>query len=53
MSIFPIVPPEHFDFIDIFSPELVAELLEHIKINNHAIDLIDNKHLPYRSIYSL
>lgn len=30
---------KYVDFADIFSPDFVAKLLEHIRINNHPIDL--------------
>ena len=43
---------EYTDFADIFSPKLVAELLEH-GISNHAIKLVDNRQPPYGFIYSL
>ncbi len=33
---------EYADFVDIFSPKLVAELLEHTEISNHAIKLVDD-----------
>lgn len=34
---------EYFDFADVFSPELIAELPEYTKINNYAIGLINSK----------
>lgn len=34
---------EYFDFADIFFLELLVGLSENIRINNHAIDLVDNK----------
>lgn len=40
-------------FIDIFSSDLVVEHLEHTKINNYAIQLIDCMQLSYDPIYSL
>ena len=33
---------KYANFIDVFSPKLTVELLEYIKINNHAIKLVDN-----------
>ncbi len=33
---------EYADFIDIFSPKLAVELPEHTKINDHAIELMDD-----------
>ena len=47
------IPAEYSDFSDVFSPDSAAELLEHIGINDHPIDLLDNKQLPYGPIYSL
>lgn len=37
------VLPEYSNFVDIFSLKLIAELLEYTEINNHAIDLINDK----------
>ncbi len=36
------VPSEYTDFVDVFSPKLAVELLEHTRINNHAIELVDD-----------
>lgn len=47
------IPPEYFNFVDVFFPELAIELVEHKKINKHVINLIDGKQLPYKLIYSL
>ncbi len=47
------VPTEYADFVDIFLPKLATELLEHTKINNHAIKLVDDQQPPYSPIYSL
>ncbi len=47
------VPSEYADFADVFSPKLAAELPEHIGINNHAIELVDDQQPPYSPIYSL
>ena len=48
------VPVEYSDFADVFSPDLASELSEHIKINDHAIDLVKScQQPPYRYIYSL
>ena len=44
---------EYADYTDVFSPDSVAELPNHTVINDHPIDLIDNKQPPYSSIYSL
>ncbi len=47
------VPSEYVDFADICSLKLAAELPEHTGINDHAIELVDNRQLSYGSIYSL
>ena len=47
------VPTKYSDYTDIFLSELVAELPEHISINDHAIKLEDGKRPPYGPIYSL
>lgn len=44
---------KYVDFVDNFSRKLAVELLEHIKINNYAIELIDNGKFSYNFIYSL
>ncbi len=44
---------EYTDFADIFIPKLAVELPEHIRINDHAIELVDDWEPPYGSIYSL
>ena len=44
---------KYTDFVDIFLLKLNGELLEHMKINNHAIKLIDDQQLFYSPIYSL
>ena len=44
---------EYSDFADVFSLELATELPEHIRINDHAIKLVDNQQPPYGPIYSL
>ncbi len=36
------VPNEYVDFADVFSPKLAVELQEHTKINDHAIELVDD-----------
>ena len=41
------------DFVDVFSPDLATELLEHTEINTHAIELEEGKQPPYGPIYSL
>ncbi len=47
------VPSEYADFADVFSPKLAAKLPEHIRINDHAIELVDDRQPPYGPIYSL
>ncbi len=47
------VPSEYTDFVDIFLSKLVIELPEHMRINNHFIELVDDWQLPYNPIYSL
>ncbi len=44
---------KYTDFADVFSSKLVAELLEHIGINDYAIELVDDWQPPYDPIYSL
>ncbi len=44
---------KYADFADVFSPKLAAELPEYTRINNYAIELVDDQQLPYDPIYSL
>ena len=44
---------EYSEFSNIFSPDSAAELSKHTRINNHPIDLLDDKQPPYSPIYSL
>ncbi len=44
---------KYANFVDVFSPKLVADFPKHIKINNHAIELVDDWQLLYSPIYSL
>ena len=44
---------EYSDFSNIFSSDFAVELPEHIGINDHPINLLDNKQLFYSPIYSL
>ena len=37
------VPVEYLDFADVFSLDLASELLEHTRINDHAIKLVDGQ----------
>lgn len=48
-----IVPPEYLNYANIFLEASGAELLKYTGINNHPINLVDNKQLPYGLIYSL
>ncbi len=47
------VPSKYADFVDVFSPKLVIELPKYMKINDHAIELVDDQQYPYGFIYSL
>ena len=47
------IPVKYSDFSNVFSSDSAAELLQYIGINNHPINLLDNKQLPYGPIYSL
>ncbi len=47
------VPNKYADFADFFSSKLAAELSEHTGINDHAIELVDDRQPPYGPIYSL
>ena len=37
------IPPEYTDYTNVFSPNSAAELPKHTSINDHSIDLIDDK----------
>ena len=47
------IPDEYSDFTDVFSEEKALVLSEHIKLNEHTIDLEDGKQPPYGPIYIL
>ena len=47
------ISAEYSNFSDVFSSNSVVELPEYTKINNHLINLLDNKQPLYSSIYSL
>ena len=47
------IPTKYFDFADVFSPEQTSELLEQMRINDHAIEFVDDWQPPYRPSYSL
>ena len=36
------IPSKYADFANVFSPKLAAELSKHTKINDHAIELVDD-----------
>ena len=38
-----VVPAKYFDYSNVFSAENIAKLLEHIGINDHAIELEEDK----------
>ena len=44
---------EYFNFSNIFSSDFTAELLENTRINDHSINLLDDKQPLYDPIYSL
>lgn len=44
---------ENFNFVDGFSLKLIVELPDHKKINNYALDLVNNKQRFNGSIYGL
>lgn len=37
------IPNEYANFVQVFLPDLIAELLEYTMINDHVINLIDGK----------
>ena len=41
---------EYFEFSNVFSSDSAAELLEHTRINDYLINLLDNKQPPYDPI---
>lgn len=47
------IPAEYSDYTDVFSLDSVAELPEHIGINNDPLDLVDDKQPLYGPIYTL
>ncbi len=44
---------EYADFADVFSQKLAKELSEYTGINDHAIELVDDRQPSYGPIYSL
>ena len=47
------VPAKYSDYSDVFSAENAAELPENTEINEHAIELEEDKQPPFGPIYSL
>ncbi len=47
------VPSKYADFADVISSKMAAELPEHTRIHDHAIELVDDWQPPYGPIYSL
>ncbi len=47
------IPSKYADFADIFSLKLAAKLPEHTGINNHAIEVVDDRQPLYGPIYNL
>ena len=47
------ISAEYSDFSNVFSLGFAAELSKYNKINNHPINLLDDKQPPYGPIYSL
>ena len=47
------ISAEYSDFLDIYSLDSAAELLEHIRINDYPINLLEDNQLLYCPIYSL
>ncbi len=47
------VPSKYADFSDVFLPKMAIELPKYTGINDHAIELVDNRQPPYSPIYSL
>ncbi len=47
------VPSKYVNFPDVFAPKLVVKLLEYTRINDNAIQWVDDRPAPYGPIYSL
>ena len=50
---FTAIPVEYFNYGNVFSVEKMAEFLEYIRMNEHAIKLEESKQSLFGSIYSL
>ena len=48
-----LVSNKYANFVDVFIPNLVAELPAYIEINNYAIEFVNDQQLLYGLIYSL
>ncbi len=44
---------KYADFVDVLSPKLAIEFFKYTRINNHAIELVDDWQSSYGFIYSL
>lgn len=47
------MPAEYLDFANVFPFNFATEFLKHTNINIYPIDLIEDKQLSYKPIYSL
>ena len=47
------IPFKYADYTNVLSPNSASELLKHTGINDHFIDMINDKQPPYGPIYSL
>ncbi len=47
------VPSKYANFVNVFSPKLAIELPEYTRINDHAIELVNDRQPPYGPIYNL
>lgn len=45
--------PKYNGYADVFYPDLTNELIKNTGLNKHAIELVNDKRLSYRSIYTL
>lgn len=48
-----IIPIKYLEYLKFFFPNFIRKLLKYININNHLINLINDKKPPYSPIYSL
>ncbi len=47
------ISAKYSDYADVFSSDLAIELPENTGLNEHAIELVEGKQLPYGPIYTL